>query len=39
MITISVGHDVDLFVHLLKRDATVGLVGSIEPLTKVKGAL
>lgn len=37
--TIPVGHDVDPYVHLLKRDATMVLVGSIEPLTKVNAAL
>lgn len=37
--TIPVGHDVDPYVRLLKRDATMVLVGSIEPLAKVNGAL
>ena len=36
--TIPVGHDVDPYMALLKRDATMVIVGSIEPLTKVNGA-
>src|SRR5690625_221351 len=35
--TIPVGHDVDPYLHLLKRDGTMVLVGSIEPLTRVNG--
>ena len=35
--TIPVGHDVDPYMALLKRDATMVLVGSVEPLTKVNG--
>lgn len=35
--TIPVGHDVDPYMSLLKRDATMVLVGSIEPLTQVNG--
>lgn len=36
--TIPVGHDVDPYMRLLKRDKTMVLVGAIEPLTKVNGA-
>ena len=35
--TIPVGHDVDPYMALLKRDATMVIVGSVEPLTKVDG--
>lgn len=35
--TIPVGHDVDPYLRLLKRDGTMVLVGSIEPLTHVNG--
>ncbi len=37
--TIPVGHDVDPYVNLLKRDATMVLVGAIEPLTRVNSAM
>lgn len=37
--TIPVGHDVDPYMALLKRDATMVIVGSVEPLKKVNGAL
>ena len=36
--TIPVGHDVDPYVNLLKRDATMVLVGAVEPLTNVNSA-
>ncbi|MFA7447018.1 MAG: NAD(P)-dependent alcohol dehydrogenase [Weeksellaceae bacterium] len=36
--TIPVGHDVDPYVNLLKRDATMVMVGAIEPLTHVNSA-
>lgn len=36
--TIPVGHDVDPYLNLLKRDATMCMVGAIEPLTKVNSA-
>lgn len=35
--TIPVGHDVDPYMGLLKRDATMVVVGAVEPLTKVSG--
>ena len=35
--TIPVGHDVDPYLSLLKRDGTMVIVGSVEPLTKVNG--
>ncbi len=35
--TIPVGHDVDPYMALLKRDATMVIVGSIEPLKRVDG--
>lgn len=35
--TIPVGHDVDPYMMLLKRDATMVFVGSFEPLKKVNG--
>ena len=37
--TIPVGHDVDPYVDLLKRDATMVLVGAIEPLKAVNSGL
>ena len=36
--TIPVGHDVDPYVNLLKRDKTMAMVGAIEPLTNVNSA-
>ena len=36
--TIPVGHDVDPYVRLLKRDATMVIVGAVEPLTHINGA-
>jgi len=36
--TIPVGHDVDPYLALLKRDATMVVVGSVEPLTKINAA-
>lgn len=36
--TIPVGHDVDPYINILKRDATMVLVGAIEPLSKVNSA-
>lgn len=36
--TIPVGHDVDPYVNLLKRHATMVMVGAIEPLTHVNSA-
>ena len=36
--TIPVGHDVDPYVNLLKRDKTMAMVGAIEPLTHVNSA-
>lgn len=36
--TIPVGHDVDPYMALLKRDGAMVIVGSVEPLTKVNGA-
>lgn len=35
--TIPVGHDVNPYIDLLKRDATMVLVGAIEPLKAVNG--
>jgi uncharacterized zinc-type alcohol dehydrogenase-like protein len=35
--TIPVGHDVDPYMNLLKRDGAMVLVGSVEPLTQVNG--
>lgn len=35
--TIPVGHDVNPYINLLKMDATMVLVGALEPLTKVHG--
>jgi uncharacterized zinc-type alcohol dehydrogenase-like protein len=35
--TIPVGHDADPYLALLKRDATMVIVGSVEPLKKVNG--
>ena len=35
--TIPVGHDVDPYMALLKRDCTMVVVGAVEPLTKVSG--
>ena len=35
--TIPVGHDVDPYMNLLKRDGTMVVVGAVEPLKKVNG--
>jgi len=35
--TIPVGHDVDPYMALLKRDATMVVVGAVEPLTRASG--
>ena len=35
--TIPVGHDVDPYMELLKRDATMVVVGALKPLKKVNG--
>jgi len=35
--TIPVGHDVDPYMNLLKRDGTMVIVGAVEPLKKVNG--
>jgi uncharacterized zinc-type alcohol dehydrogenase-like protein len=35
--TIPVGHDVDPYMELLKRDATMVIVGAVEPLKHVDG--
>lgn len=35
--TIPVGHDVNPYMNLLKRDSTMVIVGAIEALTKVNG--
>lgn len=35
--TIPVGHDVDPYMGLLKRDGTMVVVGAVEPLTQVNG--
>lgn len=37
--TIPVDHDVDAYLNLLKRDGTMVIVGAVEPLTKINGAL
>lgn len=37
--TIPVGHDANLYISLLKRDKTMALVGSVEPLKAVNGAM
>lgn len=37
--TIPVGHDVDPYLRLLKRDATMVLVGSLEPLAQLNASL
>lgn len=37
--TIPVGHNIDPYTSLLKRDATMVLVGAIEPLTHVNAGL
>ena len=37
--TIPVGHDVDPYVRLLKRDATMVMVGAIEPLKHINSGL
>jgi uncharacterized zinc-type alcohol dehydrogenase-like protein len=36
--TIPVGHNVDPYMELLKRDATMVVVGAVEPLKHVHGA-
>lgn len=36
--TIPVGHDVDPYIALLKRDATMVIVGAVEPLIHVNAA-
>lgn len=35
--TIPVGHDIDPYMELLKRDAVMVIVGAVEPLKKVNG--
>lgn len=35
--TIPVGHDTEPYMNLLKRDGTMVIVGSVEPLTRVNG--
>lgn len=35
--TIPVGHDVDPYMNLLKRDGAMVIVGAVEPLTRVNG--
>jgi len=35
--TIPVGHDVDPYMALLKRDATMVILGAVEPLKRVDG--
>lgn len=35
--TIPVGHDVDPYMNLLKRDGTMVIVGAVEPLKQVNG--
>ena len=35
--TIPVGHDVNPYMDLLKRDGTMVIVGAVEELTKVSG--
>jgi uncharacterized zinc-type alcohol dehydrogenase-like protein len=37
--TIPVGHDVDPYLKLLKRDKTMVMVGAIEPLTNINSSL
>lgn len=37
--TIPIGHDVNPYLMLLKRDATMVIVGAIEPLEKFHGGL
>ena len=37
--TIPVGHDVNPYLNLLKRDATMVMVGAIEPLTAANSSL
>jgi uncharacterized zinc-type alcohol dehydrogenase-like protein len=37
--TIPVGHDINPYIKLLKHNSTMCLVGAIEPLDKVNGAL
>jgi uncharacterized zinc-type alcohol dehydrogenase-like protein len=37
--TIPVGHDMDPYIDLLKNDGTMVVVGAVEPLTRVNGAL
>lgn len=37
--TIPVGHDVNPYLALLKRDATMVIVGAVEPLEKFHGGL
>ncbi|TXH23315.1 MAG: NAD(P)-dependent alcohol dehydrogenase [Chitinophagaceae bacterium] len=37
--TIPVGHDVNPYLNLLKRDATMVMVGAIEPLTATNSSL
>ena len=37
--TIPVGHDLNPYVSLLKRDKTLVIVGPVEPLTALHGAL
>ncbi len=35
--TIPVGHDINPYLELMKRDATMVIVGAIEPIDKVNG--
>ena len=35
--TVPVGHDTNPYIQLLKRDATMVLVGAIEPLDPIHG--
>lgn len=37
--TIPVGHDVDPYLNLLKRDKTMVMVGAIEPLTNINSGI
>ena len=37
--TIPVGHDVDPYLNLLKRDKTMVMVGAIEPLTNINSGV
>lgn len=37
--TIPVGHDVDPYLNLLKRDKTMVMVGAIEPLTNLNSGI